>query len=158
MPVAMARVIYARLMSQVFFGIVVVVLSLLSWGGQTIVFFAPATGAKWGLSEKEADVEMTFWADIRGEALWDFLTLWTLVVAGVLLIIDQAAWRHFGLVGGGMYVYFAGRGIFARVSMMRRGLRIGTPQGAKVALAFLTIWGVTGLATIAAAIASLSVS
>jgi len=154
----MTGVIYARLMSQVFFGIVVVALSLLCWGGQTVVFFAPATGAQWGLSEKEADVETTFWADVRGEALWDSLTLWTLVVAGVLLIIGRAAWTHFGLVGGGMYVYFAGRGIFTRVAMMRRGLRIGTPRGVKVALTFLTIWGVTGLVTIIAAIAALSVS
>ena len=122
---------------QIFLGIVVVALSLLCWGGQTLVCFAPATGAKLGLSEREADVEPTFWADVRGEALWDFLTLWTLLVAGVLLIIGHSAWPYFGLVGGGMYVYFAGRGIFTRVTMMRRGLRIGTPQGAKVALAFL---------------------
>ena len=59
---------------QIFWGIVVVTLSLLCWGGRTIVCFAPAVGTKLGLSEAEADVERTFWADIRGEAQWDFLT------------------------------------------------------------------------------------
>ena len=143
---------------QIFWGIVLVASSLLCWGGQTIVCFAPATGARLGLSETEADVEPTLWADVRGEALWDFLTLWTLLAAGVLLIIDHPAWAYLGLVGGGMYVYFAGRGILTRVVMLRRGLRIGTSKGVKVALAFLSIWGVTGLITIIAAIAALPTS
>ena len=141
---------------QIFWGIVLVASSLLCWGGQTIVCFAPATGAKLGLSETEADVEPTFWADVRGEALWDFLTLWTLVMAGVLLIIDHPAWAYFGLVGGSMYLYFAGRGILTRVVMLRRGLRIGAPKGVKVVFLFLTIWGVTGLATIVAAVTALA--
>ena len=143
---------------QIFWGIVLVASSLLCWGGQTIVYFAPAIGARLGLSETEADVEPAFWADVRGEALWDFLTLWTLVMAGVLLIIDHPAWAYFGLVGGSMYLYFAGRGILTRVVMLRRGLRIGTAKGVKVALAFLSIWGVTGLITIIAAIAALPTS
>jgi hypothetical protein len=140
---------------QISWGIALLASSLLCWGGQTIVYFAPATGARLGLSEAEANVEPTFWADVRGEALWDFLTLWTLVAAGVLLIIDHAAWTYFGLIGGGMYVYFAGRGICARVVMRRRGLRIGSPQSVKVVFAFLAIWGVTGLVTIVTAVAAL---
>ena len=139
---------------QIFSGIVIVALSLLCWGGQAIVCFAPATGVKLGLTEAETEVEPTFWADLRGEALWDFLTLWTLVVAGVLLIVDDSAWSYFGLVGGGMYVYFAGRGVATRVAMRRRGLRIGTPRDVKTGLVFLTIWGVMGLATIIAAVAA----
>ncbi len=139
---------------HVFSGIVIVALSMLCWGGQAIVCFAPATGVKLGLAEAEAEVEPTFWADLRGEALWDFLSLWTLVVAGVLLIVDDSAWSYFGLVGGGMYVYFAGRGVATRIAMRRRGLRIGTPRSVKTGLVFLTIWGVMGLATIIAAVAA----
>ena len=141
---------------QIFWGIMVAALSLLCWGGQAIVWFAPATGAKLGLSETEADVEPAFWADVRGEALWDFLTLWTLVVAGGLIALDHGAWPYFGLVGGAMYVYFAGRGIFTRVEMRRRSLRIGSAQSVKVVFAFLTIWGVTGLAVVTAAIAAMT--
>jgi hypothetical protein len=140
---------------QIFWGTVLVASSLLCWGGQTIVCFAPTTGARLGLSEREADVEPTFWADVRGEALWDFLTLWTLVAAGALLIIDHPAWAYFGVVGGSMYVYFAGRGILTRVVMLRRGLRIGTPQGVKMVLTFLALWGATGLVMIIAAVAAL---
>ncbi|MCP4966206.1 MAG: hypothetical protein GY926_13355 [bacterium] len=66
--------------------------------------------------EAEDDVEPTFWADIRAEALWDAMTLWVMAAAGVLLIADAAAWPYFGLVGGGMYLYFGGRGISAHLS------------------------------------------
>ena len=136
---------------QIFWGIVVTALSLLCWGGQTVVWLAPATGVRLNLSEAEADVEPTYWADIRGEAAWDFCTLWTLVVAGVLLIIDHPAWAWFGLVGGGMYVYFAGRGIFTRASMQRRGFRVGAPLNLRLGYNLLAIWGLMGLITIAAA-------
>ncbi len=137
-------------------GIVVVTLSLLCWGGQTVSWLSPVTAARLGVAEAEDAVEPTFWADIRGEALWDAFTLWTLVVAGVLLIADVAAWAYFGLVGGGMYVYFAGRGILARAEMQRRGLRAGTAQDLRAAYIMLPIWGVVGIVTIFAAVGALS--
>ena len=143
---------------QIFWGIVVAALSLLCWGGQTVVWLAPATGVRLNLSEAESDVEPTYWADIRGEAAWDFFTLWTLVVAGVLLIIDHPAWAYFGLMGGGMYVYFAGRGICTRVSMQRRGFRVGRPRNLKLGYTLLAIWGLMGLIVIAAAAMALPTS
>jgi len=136
---------------SIFWAIVLMALSLLCWGGQTIVWLFPRTGVKLGLSEAEEDVEPAYWADIRGEAAWDFFTLWTLVAAAVLLILDEPAWAYFGLVGGGMYVYFAGRGIFTRVAMRRRGLRVGATASLKLGYVFLVIWGLMGLVTIAAA-------
>jgi hypothetical protein len=146
------------LVVQIFWGIVVTALSLLCWGGQTVVWLAPATAVRLNLSEAEADVEPTYWADIRGEAAWDFFTLWIPVVAGVLLIIDNPAWAYFGLVGGGMYVYFAGRGISTRASMQRRGLRVGARRNLKLGYTLLAIWGFMGSITIAAAVVALRTS
>ena len=105
----------------VLWGATVVLLSLLAWGGQILAWLAPDLAVRLTVMEPEDSVEPTYWADIRGEAPFDFITLWTMVVAGVLLILDQASWAYFGLVGGGMYVYFAGRGIFTRIAMERRG-------------------------------------
>ena len=139
----------------VFWGILVAMLSLLAWGGQTISWLAPDTAVKWSLMEAEEDVEPTFWGDIRGEAAVDAFTLWTMVVAGILLIVDNQAWAYFGLVGGGMYVYLAARGIFTRVSITRRGLRVGSPESLKIGYTFLAIWGVMGLITIVAAVVAL---
>jgi hypothetical protein len=105
--------------------------------------------------EPEDTVEPTYFADVRGEALWDTLTLWTMLVAGVLLVLDVSAWAYFGLVGGGMYVYFAGRGIVTRRAIQQRGYRVGAAQNVKLGYVFLAVWGVMGLITIAAAVAAL---
>jgi len=140
---------------RVLWGVVVVLLSVLSWGGQSLSWFSPSTAVRWRVMEAEDDVEPTFFADMRGEAVWDTFTLWTMVVAGVLLIADAGAWPYFGLVGGGMYLYFGGRGIFARVAMMRRNLRIGAPENVRLGLVFSAVWAVMALVTIVAAIGSL---
>ena len=136
-------------------GAVITLLALLAWGGQAISWLAPDRAARWGLAEAEEDVEPTFWADIRGEAAWDAVSLWTLVAAGVLLIVDQPAWAYFGLVGGGMYLYFAGRGILTRIEMQRRGLRIGSPASVRTGMIALAVWGVTALVVIVAAVRAL---
>lgn len=142
----------------VLWGATVVLLSLLAWGGQILAWLAPDLAVRLTVMEPEDSVEPTYWADIRGEAPFDFITLWTMVVAGVLLILDQASWAYFGLVGGGMYVYFAGRGIFTRIAMERRGFRVGAPKNLKLGYLMLVIWGAMGLITIAAAVIALPVS
>jgi len=143
---------------RVTWGVVIVALSMLAWGGQTVVWFAPSLGVKLGLSEAESDVDPPYWADVRGEARWDVMTLWTLVVAGVLLIVDNAAWAYFGLVGGGMYVYFAGRGISTRIALRRGGFRVGNEASVKLGFIALAVWGVMGMVLIIAAAQSLEAS
>ena len=140
---------------SVLWGVVVTSLSLLAWGGQALSWLAPATAVRWSVMEAEDDVESTFWADMRGEAVWDTVTLWTMVVAGVLLIAEQQAWRYFGLVGGGMFLYFGGRGILVRLVMQRRGLRIGARRNVQLGFMFSAIWAAMAIVTIVAAVVSL---
>lgn len=140
---------------NVVWGVVVLALSMLAWGGQALSWLVPRLAVRWKLMEAEDDVEPTFWADARAEALWDTLTLWTMAAAGALLIADVDAWAYFGLVGGGMYLYFGGRGILARAALARRGLRIGLPQSVRVGVSFLAVWAVMALVTIVAAIVSI---
>lgn len=137
-------------------GVVVLVLAVLAWGGQTISWLARPTAERLSLTETEADVEPAFYADVRGEAVWDTLTLWVLVVAGVLLIAGNDAWPYFGLSGGAIYVYFAGRGLLTRRAMQQRELRIGSAQNVKSAYVLLAVWGVMGLATLIAAAVELA--
>ena len=59
----------------IIWGIVVALLALLAWGGQTVSLFAPETAARLTLTESEDEVDPAFWADVRGEALWDIFTL-----------------------------------------------------------------------------------
>lgn len=136
-------------------GIVIIVLGLVAWGGQTITLVAPGTAARWNLAEAEDTVEPVYWADIRGEALWDVCTLWTMLAAGILLVLELPAWTYFGLVGGGIYIYFAGRGLLTRLELKRRGFRIGDPANVRLGMVMLGVWGTAGVITVIAALAEL---
>lgn len=137
-------------------GLVVLGLSLLCWGGQTVSWLAPSRAVRLKLTESEESVDPAYYAWMRGEAIWDSLTLWTMVVAAVLLVLDRDAWAYFGLVGGGMYIYFGGLGIATRLSMRKRRVRIGDADEVGVGLAFLAIWAVVGAITAAAAVVALA--
>ena len=136
-------------------GILVALLSLLCWGGQAISWLAPNTGVRLGLMEAEDTVDPAFFADGRGEARWDTFTLWTMVVAGVLLVMDDPTWAYFGLIGGGMYLYFAGRGLIVRRVMDRHDIPIGKPETMKLYNAILIVWGLIAVVTIIMAVAAL---
>jgi hypothetical protein len=136
-------------------GVILIIFGLFCWIGQAISAFAPKVAAKLGLTEPESDVDLTYYADARGEAIWDTMITWTLPVAGILLLLDSLLWAYFGLVGGGIYLYFAGRGISSRLAMQRRGIRIGKPNSVGAAYLFLAVWGVIAVVTIIMAVAAL---
>ena len=141
---------------DLFWGVILIIFTLLvCWLGQTITAFSPKLAVNLGLTEPESDVDSTFYADVRGEAIWDTMVLWTLPVAGILLILNNTLWAYFGLVGGGTYLYLAGRGIAVRLAMQRRGIRIGKPGTLKFFYVFLTIWGLIAVVTIIMAAAAL---
>lgn len=141
---------------NIIWGAVLIIFTLiLCWLGQITVVLTPNLATRLGLVEPEADVDPVFSADGRGEALWDSLILWTLPVAGILLILNSSWWAYFGLVGGGMYLYFAGRGIAQRLVMQRRGIRIGKPEQQKLFYAVLVLWGLIALITIVIAVMTL---
>lgn len=139
-------------------GIVLIVLGLLAWAGQVISWFAPSTAERLTLTESEDSVEAVFYGDIRGEALWDTLTLWTMVVAGALLVVDNQAWAYFGLISGGMYLYFAGRGMITRAVLRKQGFRVGTHESINAAYVLLTLWAAAAVITVVAAIVALPTS
>jgi hypothetical protein len=139
-------------------GIVLIFFGLLGWAGQATAAISPKMAAKWGLTEHESEVDPTFWADVRGEAVWDTIVLWTLPIAGILLIMNSSKWAYFGLVGGGMYLYFAGRGILTRLAIQQRNIPIGKPATLKAAYTFLTLWGLIAMVTIIMSVSTLHAS
>ena len=143
---------------NIIWGVTLTMISSLGWLGQLVSAINPPLGEKLGLTEVESEVDPAFYADMRGEVWWDTVILWTLPVAGVLLILNHPAWAYFGLIGGGMYLYFAGRGIVTRREMQRRGIRIGSPESLKIAYSFLMIWGLTAAITIVMAVGALALN
>jgi len=137
---------------NIIWGVILTIVSSLGWIGQLISAINPTLAERLGLTEVKSDVDPTFYADVRREAYWDTLVLWILPAAGILLIMNNPAWVYFGLVGGGMYLYFAGRGILVRRKMQNQGIRIGSTDALKAIYTFLSIWGIAAIATIVYAI------
>ena len=79
-------------------GSIDVVLGMLAWGGQIITLASPVFAGRLGLTEIREEVDPMFWADVRAEALWDSVTLWTLPLAGILMLAGSAMWPAFGLL------------------------------------------------------------
>ena len=77
-----------------------------------------------------------------------------------MLILPQRWIKHLhvrtnlslGLVGGGSYLYFAGRGIVVRLVMQRRGIRIGTPENTRLFYVVLALWAIIAVVTIIMAV------
>jgi hypothetical protein len=51
-------------------GIILVSVTLKCWIGQIIIALSPKVATKIRIAEKESDVDPTFFADMRGEAIW----------------------------------------------------------------------------------------
>jgi hypothetical protein len=134
-------------MNLIWGAILIIFTLILCWLGQVVNAFSPTLAARLGLTEAESDVDPTFFVDGRGEAIWDAMILWMLPVAGILLIMNRPYWAYFGLVGGGMYLYFAGRMIVVRLAMQQRGIRIGKPETVRLFNTVLTVWGLIALVT-----------
>ena len=131
-------------------------LSSASFRFQTLSWLSPATAERLGLTEREETVDPAYYGDIRGEAVWDTFTLWTMPLAGALVLLESDAWPYLALVGGGMYLYFGGRGILTRSAIRRRGMRVGDPETVKTAYVALTIWGLLGAIAVIAGTAQLA--
>ena len=142
-------------MNLIWGSILIIFTLFVCWLAQVINAFSPKLAARLGVTERESDVDPTFFVDGRGEAIWDALILWTLPVAGILLILNSPLWTYFGLVGGGMYLYFAGRLVVVRLAMQRRGIRIGKPETVKLFNIVGMLWGLIGAITIIMAVLAL---
>lgn len=125
-------------------GAIDVLLGMLAWGGQMITLASPIFAGRLGLTEIREEVDPVFWADIRAEALWDSVTLWSLPLAEILMLTGSTWWPAFGLLGGGTFVYFGGRGIMQRLELRRSGVSIGAPGAVRINLVMLAIWGAAG--------------
>ena len=72
--------------------------------------------------------------------------------AGILMVLESRWWPLFGLVGDAMFTYLGCRGIAARVSMNRRGIRVEKAHTLIGNGIFLVMWGLSSAAMMAGAI------
>jgi len=74
----------------IFWGVILIIFTLIiCWIGQIITSLKSELAVKMQLADSESDVDPAFYADGRGEAIWDSFSLWTLPVTGILMILNN---------------------------------------------------------------------
>ena len=124
-----------------FIGFAVIIVGLICWLGQSLVFLAPGIAEKLGLCEAEHEMDQTLYVlETRAQGLADLLLTWTLPLSGLLMILGHRLWPVLALAGGGIYLYFSSLIILNRQFLERRGRKVGRASAKYVAYVFALIW------------------
>ena len=126
-------------------GVIALMFGLLGYGGQLISSIDFQLAQRLGLQEKDEDTEPLYRRLELNTARWDLAVLWTLPVAGLLIILDHSWWPYLALISGGVFVDAGGREIAKLLGLRRQGVRVGGGSELRLALGFLTVMIVTGL-------------
>lgn len=137
-------------------GVLVIITTLIAWLGQLASAISPATPAQLGMDPGTEMADRCVSADMRGEAVWGSITLWTLPLAGLLLVADSPWWPHMALIGGALLLYFSGHGITVRLVMHARHIPIGPPTSITSHYISLSLWALIALITMVMALVNLS--
>ncbi|MGD2152672.1 MAG: hypothetical protein PVG79_05345 [Gemmatimonadales bacterium] len=138
-------------------GVVVLIVGLICWIGQSLTFLARSVAVKLGVAEPEEEMDPTLYIlETRVQGLNDMLLTWTLPLSALLMLLEHPLWPYLGLIGGGIYVYFSGVIILSRVFLKRRGMKVGPASSERAAYVFGVIWILSALTMIALASIELS--
>lgn len=133
-------------------GVIVVMLGLICWVGQTMAVFFLPTAIKLGLFEPEHEVDPTMYLFERmSQGIMDVLLTWILPFSALLMILGQPSWPIFALVGGGVYLYFPGVFMITRIVLKQKGKSVGRPSSVKTANICGTLWVLSAITMIALA-------
>ena len=122
-------------------GVAVVLASLIAWVGQILSFFDPQTAAKFGVCEREGELdESMFIIETKAMGLTDTLLLWTLPLSALLMILDVRYWPVLALIGSGIYAYLSGVFMLNRVYLKKHGKLVGSPSSERTAYVFGFAW------------------
>jgi hypothetical protein len=122
-------------------GVVVIIVGLICWIGQSLAFMAPRLAVKLGLIEPENEMDRTLYIiETKAHGLTDMLLTWIFPVSGLLMILDYSLWPILALLGGGIYIYFSGVIILHRVFLKSHGIKIGGPSSERGAYVFGVLW------------------
>ena len=137
-------------------GILVIVLGLICWAGQTLVVFAPRLAERLGVGEPEEDLDRSMYLFERySQGIMDILLTWMLPASALMMLLDYNHWPILALVGGGVYLYFPGVFSITRIVLKRDGLKVGSPASETAAYTLGALWTLSALFMIVLAIAEI---
>ena len=130
---------------QTALGIIGVVVGVAGLAGQSLAALRPRLAPQ-QLARNELSVPDRLYRQLeRNSALWDLFVIWTLPVAGVLMVFDHSWWPSVALVAGGACAASGGREFAKMLSFRNEGVRIGGEGEIRLAFTFLGLWGVVAV-------------
>lgn len=137
-------------------GVLVIVLGLICWIGQTLVVFAPDIAVKLGVGEPEQDLDRSMYLFERySQGIPDMLLTWILPAAALMMLLGVDQWPVLALVGGGVYLYFPAVFSITRVILQKDGKKIGRPASVLAAYVLGTLWTLSAIYMIVMAVVEL---
>ena len=137
-------------------GILVIVLGLVCWLGQTLVVFTPRVAEKLGVGEPEDELDRSMYLFERfSQGIPDILLTWMLPASALMLLLDIDYWPILALVGGGVYLYFPSVFSITRIVLKRDGKNVGSSASQATAYMFGALWTLSAIYMIVRAIAEI---
>ena len=138
-------------------GILVLVLGLIAWVGQSLAFLAPSVAIALGVLEPEAEVDPTLHIiEAKAEGLVDMLLAWTLPASALLMILNHSLWPYLALFGAGVFLYFSALITFSRVFLRGAGKKVGRQASERAAYLFGSLWAACSITMVILAAIHLS--
>ena len=133
--------------------VLIIVLGLICWLGQSLVVFAPRVAEKLGVGEPEEELDRSMYLFERySQGIPDILLTWMLPASALMLLLGYEHWPILALVGGGVYMYFPSVFSITRIVLQREGLKVGSPASQVTAYVFGALWTLSAVYMIVLAI------
>ena len=130
---------------RIVLGIICVLFGGLGWVGQAISAINFPLAQRLGLQEKSEGIDSVYQQAELNAARWDSLVLWTLIAAGILMLINHYWWPYLSLIAGGIYLDGGGREAAKYLSLRKSGVRVGSSKELKMAATLFILMMVVAL-------------
>jgi hypothetical protein len=129
-------------------GILALLFGLVGFLGQLVSAVEFRLAQRLGLQEGNEETEPLYRRLELNTARWDLFVLWTLPVAGVLMLGGHAWWPYVALVAGGVSADAGGRETAKLLGLRAQGIRIGSAREVRTGLVFLPLLALLGAALV----------
>ena len=133
--------------------VLVIILGLICWIGQTLVVFTPHVAEKLGVAEPEDEIDRSMYLFERySQGIPDALLTWMLPASALMMLLEYELWPILALVGGGVYLYFPSVFSITRIVLKRDGLKVGSPASQTTAYVLGALWTLSAVYMIVLAV------
>ena len=129
-------------------GLLALVAGTIGMVGQLVSAIDFRLAQRLGFQERDEGTDAVYRRLELHTARWDVFVLWTLPVAGILMLLGHPWWPYTALLAGGINLDAGGREAAKLLGARAAGVRVGTPRQARVGLGVLGTLALLGLALI----------